>query len=155
MENFENEPTIAATQNPAEQDPAAAAAAAGPVDEPVNSIEEAIEKVLHAAIAVGGIKIGCSQVIKAIEAEVAYYVFLAQDVEEPAIGQTVRLWAEQKKVPVIEVPEAKELGKWAGLYKLDRDGEYRNIRSASCVALTQAPKSQALSFIEKHVKGGN
>eukprot|EP01055_Gregarina_sp_Pseudo9_P001342 Gregarina_sp_Pseudo_9__1341@NODE_189_length_3701_cov_142_372747_g174_i0_p2_GENE_NODE_189_length_3701_cov_142_372747_g174_i0NODE_189_length_3701_cov_142_372747_g174_i0_p2_ORF_typecomplete_len156_score49_32Ribosomal_L7Ae/PF01248_26/1_4e14Methyltransf_18/PF12847_7/0_07PELOTA_1/PF15608_6/0_16SpoU_sub_bind/PF08032_12/0_21RNase_P_pop3/PF08228_11/0_25PHP/PF02811_19/1_1e02PHP/PF02811_19/3_3_NODE_189_length_3701_cov_142_372747_g174_i030873554 len=123
------------------------------VEEPVTNLEEAIEKSLKLASIDNGVKVGCNQVMRAIEAERAHCVFLATNVEEKSIAKAVTLLAESKKVPVIEVPDCKELGRWAGLCKIDREGQARKIVGASCVAITDyATVSPAFEFLHKHIQ---
>eukprot|EP01053_Blabericola_migrator_P005882 Blabericola_migrator_1__5881@NODE_2979_length_2143_cov_132_835260_g1865_i0_p2_GENE_NODE_2979_length_2143_cov_132_835260_g1865_i0NODE_2979_length_2143_cov_132_835260_g1865_i0_p2_ORF_typecomplete_len154_score40_84Ribosomal_L7Ae/PF01248_26/2_3e15PELOTA_1/PF15608_6/0_013Enolase_C/PF00113_22/0_049PucR/PF07905_11/0_12SpoU_sub_bind/PF08032_12/0_17_NODE_2979_length_2143_cov_132_835260_g1865_i0130591 len=123
------------------------------IDEPVTNLEDAIEKSLKFAAIDNGIKVGVSQVMRAMEAERAHCVFLAANVEEKSISKAVTLLAESKKVPVIEVPDSKELGRWAGLCKIDREGQARKIVPASCVAITNyAMASPAFEYLQKHIE---
>eukprot|EP01054_Gregarina_sp_Poly1_P007532 Gregarina_sp_Poly_1__7531@NODE_4207_length_687_cov_555_082258_g2773_i0_p1_GENE_NODE_4207_length_687_cov_555_082258_g2773_i0NODE_4207_length_687_cov_555_082258_g2773_i0_p1_ORF_typecomplete_len154_score22_52Ribosomal_L7Ae/PF01248_26/4_9e16DUF5446/PF17522_2/0_046DUF5446/PF17522_2/1_2e03Neuropep_like/PF15161_6/0_16PucR/PF07905_11/0_13PHP/PF02811_19/3_1e02PHP/PF02811_19/0_83_NODE_4207_length_687_cov_555_082258_g2773_i096557 len=123
------------------------------IEEPVTNLEEAIEKSLKLASTDGGVKVGCNQVMRAIEAELAHCVFLATNVEEKAIAKAVTLLAEKKQVPVIEVPDSKELGRWAGLCKIDREGQARKIVGASCVAITDyCNVSPAFEFLQRHIQ---
>lgn len=41
----------------------------------------------------------------------------------------------EEKIPLIKVSDAKLLGEWAGLCKLDQDGNARKVVGASCVVI--------------------
>lgn len=126
------------------------------MEEAVNSIEEATERVLKEAMAVNGLRIGCNQVVKAIESQEAHVVFLASNVEEKKIAQAITLLAAERKVAVVEVPDSKELGKWAGLCKLDSEGQARKIVGASSVAICEfGADSPAYGYLMKHIKSSN
>eukprot|EP01057_Protomagalhaensia_wolfi_P001249 Protomagalhaensia_wolfi_Nauph_80__1248@NODE_1736_length_1371_cov_205_636637_g1351_i0_p2_GENE_NODE_1736_length_1371_cov_205_636637_g1351_i0NODE_1736_length_1371_cov_205_636637_g1351_i0_p2_ORF_typecomplete_len152_score43_03Ribosomal_L7Ae/PF01248_26/2_4e13RNase_P_pop3/PF08228_11/0_014_NODE_1736_length_1371_cov_205_636637_g1351_i08021257 len=123
------------------------------MEEPVTNLEDAIEKALKVASIDSGVKIGCSQVMRAMEAERAHCVFLATNIEEESIVRAVTLLAKAKKVPVIQVPDSKELGRWAGLCKIDREGQARKIVPASCVAITNySMASPAFEYLQKHIE---
>lgn len=40
------------------------------------------------------------------------------------------------KIPLIKVSDAKQLGEWAGLCQVDREGNARKVVGASCVVVT-------------------
>lgn len=123
------------------------------MEEAVHSIEDAIARVMKEALVENGVKCGLNQVVKAIEAEMAHVVFLAENVEEQAIAQAITLLAKSHKIPVIKVPDSKELGRWAGLCKIDREGQARKIVGASSAAIVKyGAKSAAYDYLTKHIQ---
>merc|ERR1712054_495271 len=42
---------------------------------------------------------------------------------------------QEHKIPLIKVPDGKQLGEWAGLCVLDREGNARKVVNCSCVVV--------------------
>lgn len=121
--------------------------------ENVDSLETAIPLVLKKALRHDGVVRGLHQVAKALDAKKVKICCLAQSCEEEAYKNLVIALCKTNNVPLVEVPDAKELGKWSGLCKYDRDGEARKIVGAACVAITDVGEdSQALTFLKEHIK---
>ena len=59
----------------------------------------------------------------------------------------------EKKVPVYEVPDSKKLGEWAGLCKIDRDGEATKVVRCSAACVTEfGEDTHALSVLLNYLK---
>eukprot|EP00004_Rigifila_ramosa_P009067 TRINITY_DN20529_c0_g1_i1.p2 TRINITY_DN20529_c0_g1~~TRINITY_DN20529_c0_g1_i1.p2 ORF type:complete len:144 (+),score=31.03 TRINITY_DN20529_c0_g1_i1:84-515(+) len=112
---------------------AGAAAAAAEAD-PVNHVRD----VLKNSIAVGGLARGLHEAAKAIDARDALLCFLASDCEEEAYKRLVEALCTAHSVPLIKVPAAKQLGEWAGLCKIDKEGKPRKVVACSCVVIKKA-----------------
>ncbi|KAK4949184.1 40S ribosomal protein S12, partial [Elasticomyces elasticus] len=41
----------------------------------------------------------------------------------------------EHKIPLIKVPDGKQLGEWAGLCQIDREGNARKVVNCSCVVV--------------------
>merc|ERR1719479_269065 len=58
----------------------------------------------------------------------------------------------EKNVPLIDVPDNKQLGEWAGLCKIDNDGLPRKVVGASCVVVTDfGEEGQAYDYMMKYL----
>ena len=58
----------------------------------------------------------------------------------------------EKNVPLMEVPQAKELGEWCGLCKLDKEGKARKVVSTAVAVITDfGETSTELEYLLKHV----
>jgi small subunit ribosomal protein S12e len=112
------------------------AAAPAEEDEEVTDLNSAIKKVLKNALVVDGVIRGLHEVAKYIDASKAQVVFLAESCNEPTYKKLVQGLCSEKNVPLIDVPDNKSLGEWAGLCKIDKDGLPRKVVGASCVAIT-------------------
>lgn len=55
--------------------------------------------------------------------------------QQPTYKKLVQGLCSEKNVPLIDVPDNKSLGEWAGLCKIDKDGLPRKVVGASCVAI--------------------
>merc|ERR1711973_541430 len=59
----------------------------------------------------------------------------------------------EHEIPLITVDDGQKLGEWAGLCKIDKEGEARKIVRCSCVVIKDWGKpSQAQEFLEDHIK---
>ncbi|CAE8705560.1 unnamed protein product [Polarella glacialis] len=58
----------------------------------------------------------------------------------------------EKNVPLIDVPDNKSLGEWAGLCKIDKDGLPRKVVGASCVCVTDfGEEGEAYNYMMNHL----
>merc|ERR1719440_1730148 len=103
------------------------------VEEDVNSVEDAIKGLCKNAMCVDGCIRGLHEVAKHIDAGKAQLVMLAESCNEPTYKKLVQGLCLEKNVPLIDIPDNKSLGEWAGLCKIDKDGLPRKVVGASCV----------------------
>lgn len=122
-------------------------------EEIVTDLMDAIPKILKKALMHDGLVRGLHEVAKALDAKRVSCCFLAQSCSEGAYSSLVQALCKENHVPLIDVPDSKELGQWAGLCKIDKEGQPRKIVGASCVAITDyGEESPALNFLTKHIK---
>merc|ERR1711918_80892 len=95
----------------------------------------AVERVCKNALAADGLVRGLHEAAKVIDAGKAQMVFLSDSCDEPAYKKLVKALCLEKSVPYVEVPNSKKLGEWAGLCKIDKDGNARKVVGASCVVV--------------------
>jgi small subunit ribosomal protein S12e len=69
----------------------------------------AIQTVLGIALHHGGVVRGIAETLKALEAQKAKVVFIAEDCDNEQYKETIRGLAEQSGVPVVDVPTWVEL----------------------------------------------
>mmetsp|Transcript_6445 Transcript_6445/g.14099 ORF Transcript_6445/g.14099 Transcript_6445/m.14099 type:complete len:142 (+) Transcript_6445:84-509(+) len=132
----------------AEVDEEVAPAAAVEEEETVDSLEGACRKVLKNALAVDGALRGLHEVAKAIEAEKVKLCFLAESCNEPTYKKLVQGLCLEKNIQLVDVADNKTLGEWAGLCKIDNDGQPRKVVGASVVAITDfGEEGQAHSYL--------
>ena len=62
--------------------------------------------------------------------------FLAESCNEPTYKKLVQGLCLEKNVPLIDVPDNKQLGEWAGLCKIDKDS--LSFRAGALIALVGA-----------------
>merc|ERR1712039_820261 len=106
-------------------------------EEECTDLNSAIKRVLKNALVVDGAIRGLHEVAKMVDASKAQVVFLAESCNEPAYKKLVQGLCVEKNVPLIDVPDNKSLGEWAGLCKIDKDGNPKKVVGASCVAVTE------------------
>merc|ERR1712050_636470 len=120
----------------AEDDVDEVVAAAPEEDEECTDLNSSIKRVLKRALHVDGVIRGLHEVAKHIDASKAQVVFLAESCNEPNYKKLVQGLCLEKNVPLIDVPDNKALGEWAGLCKIDKDGLPRKVVGASAVCVT-------------------
>ncbi|CAE7755281.1 ALPHAC-AD [Symbiodinium necroappetens] len=104
-------------------------------EEEVTDLMGAVRGVLKKSLMVDGAIRGLHEVAKHIEACKAQVVFLSESCNEATYKKLIQGLCVEKNVPVIDVPDNKSLGEWAGLCKIDKDGMPRKVVGASCVAI--------------------
>lgn len=111
----------------------------------------AIKEVLKNARGRGSVVRGLHEVAKALESGIAKLVFLSESCNEPAYKKLIQALAKEKGVPLVLVADKKELGEWAGLCKIDKDGNARKVVGASSVVITNFgdEQSASLAFLRK------
>merc|ERR1711862_153166 len=96
----------------------------------------------------GGVIRGLHESAKYIDAGKAQVVFLAEGCDEPNYKKLVQGLCLEKNVPLVDVTDKKELGEWAGLCKIDKDGQPRKVVGASCVCVTEfGEEGQAYDYL--------
>ena len=152
--------------------PAAAAAAPAPQETPVAeapveakpemNLNTALQTVLKEALFHDNLARGIHECAKALYGRKARLCILAENCEEAGIKALVEALCKENNINLIRVPSASELGQWAGLCKLDREGNPRRKFDAegkpkesatprcSCVVIKQfGRESEAKAFLEK------
>mmetsp|Transcript_54399 Transcript_54399/g.168789 ORF Transcript_54399/g.168789 Transcript_54399/m.168789 type:complete len:140 (-) Transcript_54399:119-538(-) len=121
-------------------------------EEEVTDLMSAVKRVLKNALCVDGAIRGLHEVAKKIDAGKAQVVFLAESCEEPAYKKLVQGLCVEKNVALVDIPDKKSLGEWAGLCKIDKDGLPRKVVGASCVAVTDfGEEGLAYDYLMKHI----
>ena len=122
------------------------------VEEEVTDLSSAVKRVCKNALAADGLVRGLHEAAKVIDAGKAQMVFLSDSCDEPAYKKLVKELCLEKSVPYVEVPNSKKLGEWAGLCKIDKDGNARKVVGASCVVVFDyGDESAGLNFLQEHI----
>lgn len=101
------------------------------------TIEDALKVVLRTALVHGGLARGLRESAKALTRNQAELIVLVSTVTEENIIKLVEGLAKdcETQVPLIKITDAKQLGEWAGLGKIDREGNARKVVGASVVVV--------------------
>jgi len=112
----------------------------------------ALELTLRKARAYGGVVRGLHECAKLIEKRVAQLVVLAEDCNQPDYVKLVKALCADHEVRLLTVPSAKTLGEWAGLCKIDSEGNARKVVGCSCLVVKDfGEETTALSIVNKHI----
>ncbi len=84
-----------------------------------------------------GLARGIRESSKALSRGEAQLAVLCDSVTEEGITKLVEALCNEpeNKIPLIKVSDAKKLGEWAGLFKIDREGNARKVVGASVVVV--------------------
>eukprot|EP00922_Rhytidocystis_sp_ex-Travisia-forbesii_P009946 GHVS01014560.1.p1 GENE.GHVS01014560.1~~GHVS01014560.1.p1 ORF type:complete len:144 (+),score=34.16 GHVS01014560.1:202-633(+) len=122
-------------------------------EEEVRDLMTAVKKVLKNALRNDGVVRGLHQVAKALDGKKAQVCFLSESCSEPTYKKLVQGLCKEHDIPLIDVPDSKELGQWSGLCKIDKEGQPRKVVGASCVAVTDfGEESEGLNFLNNHIQ---
>ncbi|KAK9903943.1 hypothetical protein WJX75_001017 [Coccomyxa subellipsoidea] len=128
------------------------APAAPAPDEPMD-VNTALQMVLKKALAHDGLARGLHETARALDRGEAQLCVLAEDCNQPDYKKLVEALCAEHNVNLLSVPEAKQLGQWAGLCKIDAEGEARKVVGCSSVVVTDYGEETAgLSIVQEYLK---
>ena len=123
------------------------------VEEIVADLSTAIRKVLKISRSKDGLVRGIHEVVKSLETKQAKIIFLASSVNDANYKKLVEALAKEKNIPVVEVADNKTLGEWAGLCKIDREGNARKVVGCSCAVVRDfGEDSQAMNVLLEYFR---
>ncbi|KAH9994129.1 putative 40S ribosomal protein S12 [Russula compacta] len=117
------------------------------------SVEEALEQVLKKSLKHDGLARGLRECAKALDRRQAHLCVLVETCTEAEYIKLIEALCATHTIPLIKVGDAKVLGKWAGLCKIDRDGNARKIVGCSCVVVREyGEDSEARHVLDEYFK---
>merc|ERR1712001_23595 len=130
---------------PAETTPVAAA---GPM-----YIYEALQEILKLAMCHDGIARGLREAVKALDKRQALLCILANNCDEQMYVKLIEALCAEHGINLIKVDDNKQLGEWAGLCKIDNEGNARKIVGSSCCVVRDWGKQgQAHEILMEYFK---
>ncbi|KAG7568676.1 Ribosomal protein L7Ae/L30e/S12e/Gadd45, partial [Arabidopsis thaliana x Arabidopsis arenosa] len=130
--------------------PPVAEAAVIPEDMDVST---ALELTVRKSRAYGGVVRGLHESAKLIEKRVAQLCVLAEDCNQPDYVKLVKALCADHSIKLLTVPSAKTLGEWAGLCKIDSEGNARKVVGCSCLVIKDyGEETTALNIVKKHLE---
>jgi small subunit ribosomal protein S12e len=116
-------------------------------------VNAAVQLVLRKALAHDGLARGLHEAARAIERGQAQLCVLADDCNQPDYKKLIEALCAEQGVDLLAVPEAKGLGQWAGLCKLDAEGEARKVVGCSCAVVTDyGEETEGLAVLRAYLK---
>ncbi|GAA5800862.1 50S ribosomal protein L30e-like protein [Thamnidium elegans] len=117
------------------------------------SVEEALQEVLRRALIHDGLARGLKEAVKALDRRQAHLAVLVESCTESEYLKLVEALCAEHNINLIKVSDAKKLGEWAGLCKIDREGNARKVVGCSCVAVTDfGEESEAMNVLLDYFK---
>ncbi|GMK58196.1 hypothetical protein CspeluHIS016_0502280 [Cutaneotrichosporon spelunceum] len=100
------------------------------------SVEDALQEVIKTALIHDGLARGLRESAKALDKREAHLCVLVETVTEAEYSKLIEALCAEHNIQLIKVSDAKVLGQWAGLSKIDREGKPRKVVGCSCVVVT-------------------
>jgi small subunit ribosomal protein S12e len=94
-----------------------------------------MQEVLKIALRHDGLARGLRECAKALDKREAHLCVLVETCTEAEYIKLITALCGEHKINLIKVGDAKILGTWAGLCKIDREGNPRKIVGCSCVVV--------------------
>ncbi|KAI9219101.1 40S ribosomal protein S12, partial [Blastocladiella britannica] len=117
------------------------------------TVEDALREVLRRSLIHDGLVRGIRESVKALDRREAHLCVLAQSCDEKEYVRLIEALCAEHGIRLIKVPDNKQLGEWAGLCKLDREGTARKVVGASVVVVKNwGEESEALNVILEYFK---
>ena len=152
-ETKSNAGSEAGSEVAAGSDAGSAGAAPGATPAEGMDVNQAIAAVLAKALAHDGLSRGLNEAARALERGAAQLAVLADDCDQPDIKKLVEALCAEHNVSLLSVPESKQLGQWAGLCKVDAEGEPRKVVGCSCAVVTDyGDESEGLTVLQEYLK---
>jgi len=119
----------------------------------VLDLNSALQQVLKKAAAQpDGLARGLREAVKALDRKVAHLCILAQDCDSAEYVRLVEALAQEHSIPIIKVPDGKQLGEWVGLCKVDREGNPKKVVKCSCAVVRDwGESSEAKTFLQDYI----
>jgi len=116
------------------------------------SVEEALQEVLKRALIHDGLVRGIRESVKVLDKRQAQLCVLVESVTEKEYSKLIEALCAEHNINLIKVSDAKKLGEWAGLCKIDREGNARKVVGASVVVVRDfGEESEALNVLQQHL----
>merc|ERR1711924_503222 len=97
--------------------------------EPLTS-ETALKRVLKNALCHDGLARGIRECARMLDKRRVHLCVLAKNCTEPAYSKLIKALCTEHAINLLEVDDNSELGEWAGLCKIDAEGNARKVVSA-------------------------
>merc|ERR1712147_350726 len=118
-------------------------------EEPLDQTS-ALKKVPKNALCHDGLARGIRECARMLDKKLVQLCVLATNCSEPAYLKLIKALCAEHGISLLEVGDNAELGEWAGLCKIDAEGNARKVVSCSCVCVTDyGEQSEALDFLLK------
>eukprot|EP00088_Acartia_fossae_P045569 TRINITY_DN49091_c0_g1_i1.p1 TRINITY_DN49091_c0_g1~~TRINITY_DN49091_c0_g1_i1.p1 ORF type:complete len:137 (+),score=31.52 TRINITY_DN49091_c0_g1_i1:86-496(+) len=112
------------------------------------SLEEAIQDVLKRSRIHDGLARGAREAVKALDRKTAHLCVLNDTCDEKELVKLVESLCEQHSIKLIKVSDKKKLGEWAGLCKVDNEGNATKVVGTSCVVVKDwGEESEAMNIV--------
>merc|ERR1712131_17237 len=116
------------------------------------TVETAVQDVLKQGAIQDGLSRGLNEAVRALERKDALICLLAENCDEANYVRLVEALCRENQIPVLKIGDNKTLGEWAGLCKIDREGNARKVVGCSCVVVKAIEDCPAWDFLQTQIK---
>jgi len=125
----------------------AADAPSGPM-----TVEDALQEVLKKALIHDGLARGLRECVKGLDRRQAHLCVLIETCTEKEYVKLVEALCKEHNINLIKYSDAKKLGEWVGLCKIDKEGNARKVVGCSCVVVKDfGEESEAKNILLDYV----
>lgn len=96
---------------------------------------EVLQEVLKTSLMHNGLSRGLHEAAKSLDKRQALLCILATNCDEPMYAKLIEALCKEHNIDIIKVDDSKKLGEWAGLCKIDKEGQARKVVGCSCVVV--------------------
>merc|ERR1719466_346400 len=100
-------------------------------------IFDAVQEILKLAMIHDGMARGLREAVKALDKRQALLCILADNCDEQTYVKLIEALCAEHGINLIKVDDNKKLGEWAGLCKIDNEGNARKVVGCSCVVVRE------------------
>lgn len=119
----------------------------------VISVETALREVLRRSLYHDGLARGLREAVKALDRRAAHLCVLAESCEEKEYVRLIEALCAQHQIQLIKVADAKQLGEWVGLCKIDKKGDAQKVVACACAVVHDyGEESEFLEVLLDHMK---
>merc|ERR1739848_196423 len=119
---------------------------------PVHSVETAVQDVLKHGAYHDGLSRGLNEAVRALERRDALICLLAENCDEANYVRLIEALCVEHQIPILKIGDNKTLGEWAGLCKIDREGNARKVVGCSCVVVRSVDDCPAWDYLQTQIK---
>ncbi|KAI9142958.1 40S ribosomal protein [Paraphysoderma sedebokerense] len=117
------------------------------------TVEEALQDVLKRSLIHDGLARGLRECVKALDRREAQLCVLCESCTESEYVRLIEGLCGEHNINLVKVQDAKKLGEWAGLCKIDREGNARKVVGCSSVVVKDwGEESEAMNVVLEHFK---
>merc|ERR1711901_18505 len=120
--------------------------------EPLDTVS-ALKQVLKKALCHDGLARGIRECARMLDKRRVHLCVLADNCSEPAYKKLIEALCTEHGINLMRVEDNTELGEWAGLCKIDAEGNALKVVACSCVCITEyGEQSEALNYLMKELE---
>merc|ERR1711955_160793 len=101
----------------------------------MGDINQAVQEILKIAMCSDGLARGLRESVKALDRRQALLCVLASNCDEQMYVKLIEALCGEHSIDLLKVEDNKKLGEWAGLCKIDTEGQARKVVGCSCVVV--------------------
>merc|ERR1712018_636336 len=116
------------------------------------TVESAVQDVLKHGAYNDGLSRGLNEAVRALEKRDALICLLAENCDDANYVRLIEALCVEHQIPILKIGDNKTLGEWAGLCKIDREGNARKVVGCSCVVVREVDDNSAWDYLQTHLK---
>lgn len=117
------------------------------------SVEEALIQVLKKANVEDCLARGLRECVKALDRKHAYLCVLAESCDEVEYVKLIEALCHEHSINLIKVADAKKLGEWVGLCKMDKKGDAQKVVGCACAVVKEIKEEcEGIHVLSEHLK---